>query len=157
MLGISDRGQKSIHEVAAVSSEDSGANFVVSIVKQFRDLTLNTGKKGDSYRMVACFQELVFMSLCAVASSACEDENDTASIYDIMRQYKESDATEKHLIKLMRGAKWANRMIFALAKTNWGRQCSNIFFVGKYNSSNLPVTKLIFPSRGTYLFLRPPG
>ena len=136
VLGIPDCGQGSIHEPMAVSSEDSGANFLVSIMKQFRDLTLNTSKKGDYHRLVACFQELVFMSLCAVASS---NEKDTASIYDVMRQYKKSNATEKHLNKLMRGAKWANRMMFALAKTNWGRQCSNIFFVGKYNCSNLPV------------------
>ena len=53
------------------------------------------------------------MSLCAVASSTYEDKK--ASIYEMMRQYKKSNAMVRHLSKLMWGAKWVNRMISALA------------------------------------------
>jgi hypothetical protein len=77
----------------------------------YRDLTMNANEQEDSYHKVACFQELVFMSLCAVASQTSEN---TASVYEAMRLYKNTNPREKHLKKLIRGAIWANRSIFAL-------------------------------------------
>ena len=77
---------------------------------------------------MACFHELVFMSFCAVALKTVDDAD---SVFEVMRSYSGSEAQEKHLIKLVRGAIWANRSIFALSKTSWGSAGSSAFLVGK--------------------------
>jgi hypothetical protein len=90
---------------------------------------MDGGPEGDFYRMLACFRELVFVSLCAVAMKVA---NNTASVYDVMRSYSGSKAKEKYLKKLIQGAIWANRTIFALSSLPWGSKCSSCFFIGQF-------------------------
>ncbi|KAJ6012591.1 hypothetical protein N7522_002946 [Penicillium canescens] len=66
------------------------------------------------------------MSFCAVALKVADN---AASVFKVMREYSGSEAQEKHLIKLTRGAIWANRSIFALSGTQWGSDCSDVFLL----------------------------
>ncbi|KAJ5790820.1 uncharacterized protein N7518_007831 [Penicillium psychrosexuale] len=101
---------------------------LVPILHQYCDFAMKTSPEGDFYRKLVCFRELVFMSFCAVTLKTV---GDAASVFEVMREYSGHDAQEKHLIKLTRGAIWANRSIFALSETQWRSDCSDIFLQGE--------------------------
>ncbi|KAJ5394750.1 hypothetical protein N7509_000008 [Penicillium cosmopolitanum] len=65
---------------------------------------------------LACFQELIFCSMCAVALEVAPKEH----VFQAMRSIFRSHATEKSLRGRIRGAKWANRVIDILSGTTWG-------------------------------------
>ncbi|KAJ5593079.1 hypothetical protein N7537_009983 [Penicillium hordei] len=73
----------------------------------------------------ARFKELLFCSLCAVALEVMPKE--------IVFQYMQSvfccDAQPKALRGRIRGAKWANRAIYLLSRTNWGSCSWDIIYV----------------------------
>lgn len=128
-LKILVQGDASSHEKTKASSPMSSESVsIIPILSQYCDFTMNMSPEGDFYRKLACFHELVFMSFCAVALKTVDDAD---SVFEVMRSYSGSEAQEKHLIKLVRGAIWANRSIFALSKTSWGSAGSSAFLVGK--------------------------
>lgn len=147
VLGIPDDSHLSFCEATSASSQRFEANGIIAVLHQYRNLTERTSQLAGNYQKVACFQELIFMSLCAVASQTSEN---ITTVYQAMRLYKDSNSHEKHLKKFIRGAIWANRLIFALSKTSWAPECSNVFFVGKYNHSYLAYIQLIAISRRIY-------
>ncbi|KAJ5974757.1 hypothetical protein N7481_008464 [Penicillium waksmanii] len=100
---------------------------VLPNLAKFCDFAVSTNPNGGFYRKVACFRELVFVSFCNVVLKMGHDE---ADVHKIMRNYSGSKADEKHLRKLIAGAKWANRAIFALSKTCWGSKSWEVFFAG---------------------------
>lgn len=128
ILRVLVRGDVAIHETTeSFSRKASKLEGIIPILHQYCDFTVNASPEGEFYRKLACFRELVFVSFCAVALKVVSD---TASVYEVMRSYTGSKAQGKHLIKLVRGAIWANRSIFALSKSPWGSKCSDCFFIG---------------------------
>ena len=104
---------------------------VLPILAKFGEFTTSTKPDGEFCRRLARFRELIFVSFCAVV---LKTDINAAEVYEIMRNYSGSKAEDKHLQKLISGAKWANRTIFALSKTRWGSQSWEVFFVGKFTS-----------------------
>lgn len=153
VLGIADHTHTSICQDTEAWSRRLEGDSIIPVLHHDRDLTMNVSEQEESYHKVACFPELIFMSLCAAASQTSEN---TASVYEAMRLYKKTNPREKHSKKLIRGAIWANRSIFALAETTWGPECSNAFLFGKYNISDLAfMQELIASSRRICLLLCP--
>ena len=120
----------------------SGPVDLVPILHQYCNFAMKTSPEGDFYCKLTCFRELVFMSFCAVALKVADN---AASVFKVMREYSGSETQEKHLIKLTRGAIWANRSIFALSGTQWGSDCSDVFLLGKSEQ------QLIFVSINNFL------
>ncbi|KAJ5882297.1 uncharacterized protein N7529_000969 [Penicillium soppii] len=88
--------------------------------------TKPTLAKLGAERPFACFQELIFCSLCAVALEVTPKEN----VFQAMRSVFRSDAKSESLRARIRGAKWANRAIHLLSRTNWGSYSWDIIYVG---------------------------
>ncbi|CAI7647787.1 unnamed protein product [Penicillium discolor] len=82
--------------------------------------------KSAAKRPFACFQELIFCSLCAVALEVTPKEN----VFQAMQSVFRSDADSKSLRARIRGAKWANRAIYLLSRTNWGSCSWDIIYIG---------------------------
>lgn len=149
VLRILVQGDTSFQESSKVLSS-SELITIIPILHQYRDFTMNTCYEGDFHRKLACFRELVFMSLCAVALEMVEN---AGSVYDVMRSYSGSKAQEKHLKKLVRGAIWANRSISALSKSDWGPECSEVVFVGEDLNFFSRVRELIAESWAADFFI----
>ena len=79
-------------------------------------------------RKIAYFRELVFVSSCAVALRVYDDKD---HVYDVMRDFRGSNAQSKHLSKLVCGAKWANRAMSLLSQNKWASRSWNVIFAGK--------------------------
>lgn len=108
-----------------VLSNEFSNSTETSILFEYARSIITSGIKN---RQVACVQELVFVSLCAVALR--NDENTEKEIvYNIMRQVLRSDAQLLQLQKLIRGARWANRAI-SLLSSRWKTRSWDILFVG---------------------------
>jgi hypothetical protein len=136
ILGILVLDDASTHETLEDSSRTlSELVGIIPILHWYCNIMMKTSSEGDFYKKLARFQELVFVSLCAVALKNV----DAARVYEVMRSYSGSTAQERHLRKLVRGAIWANRSIFALSKTRWGSKCSEVFFVGKLAYFNVQI------------------
>lgn len=90
--------------------------------------------KSAAMRPFACFQELIFCSLCAVALEVTSKKN----VFQAMQSVFRSDAEPKSLRARIRGAKWANRAIYLLSRTNWGSCSWDIIYVGKKHTLNFP-------------------
>ncbi|KAJ5654926.1 hypothetical protein N7490_001929 [Penicillium lividum] len=75
-------------------------------------------------RPFACFRELVFCSMCAVARITTKSE----IVYDIMRSVYGSDACSERFRALIRGAKWANEAIYHLSRTKCGKRSWDIVY-----------------------------
>lgn len=82
-------------------------------------------------RQLACFRELIFISLCAVALRVTENKD---SVYEIMRKVLGSNAYSRQFEKLVRGAKWANSIISLLSQTKWEYSCWDAICVGRLTS-----------------------
>lgn len=121
-LGIIDYR---IHEVP----ESTQNVDIISILHRFSNLVSNIGSEKAFLAKMACFRELVFMSLCAVALTL-ELENGTARVYDIMRSFIGSEVQEKYLRKLLRGTTWAHELISTLSTKDWAPGCSYVLFLG---------------------------
>ncbi|KAJ5159049.1 uncharacterized protein N7500_008700 [Penicillium coprophilum] len=72
------------------------------------------------------FQELIFCSLYAVALEITSKEN----VFRVMRSVFHCDAQPKALRGRIRGAKWANRVIYLLSRTSWGSCSWDVIYVG---------------------------
>lgn len=88
--------------------------------------------KSAALRPFACFQELIFCSLCAVALEVTSKEN----VFQAMRSVFRSDAEPKSLRARIRGAKWANRAVYLLSLTKWGSCSWDIIYVGMIHISS---------------------
>ncbi|CRL22235.1 unnamed protein product [Penicillium camemberti] len=73
----------------------------------------------------ACFKELLFCSLCAVALEVMPKE----IVFQYMQSVFRCDAQSKSLRGRVRGAKWANRAIYLLSSTNWGSCSWDIIYI----------------------------
>lgn len=78
-------------------------------------------------RPFACFRELIFCSMCAVARMTTKSE----IVYDIMRSVYGSDACSGRFRALIRGAKWANEAIYHLSLTKCGKRSWDIVYTSK--------------------------
>ncbi|KAI2734352.1 hypothetical protein DTO013F2_10327 [Penicillium roqueforti] len=76
-------------------------------------------------RPFACFRELIICSLSAVAL----EFNPKEQVFQAMRTIFCCDAQPKALRGRIRGAKWANRAIYLLSRTNWGPCSWDIIYV----------------------------
>ncbi|CDM29690.1 unnamed protein product [Penicillium roqueforti FM164] len=76
-------------------------------------------------RPFACFQELIFCLLCTVALEVTLKEN----VFQAMQSVFHCDANSKSLRGRIRGAKWANRAIYLLSRTNWGSRSWDIIYI----------------------------
>ncbi|KAJ5967162.1 hypothetical protein N7501_003410 [Penicillium viridicatum] len=85
----------------------------------------DTSAESVAKRPFACFQELIFCSLCAVALEVNPKEN----VFQAMRSVFRCDAQSKTLQGRIRGAKWANRAIYLLSRTNRGSYSWDIIYV----------------------------
>lgn len=94
----------------------------------------DTSAESVAKRPFACFQELIFCSLCAVALEV----NPKANVFQAMRSVFRCDAQPKTLQGRIRGAKWANRAIYLLSRTNWGSYSWDIIYVGMKHISIFP-------------------
>ncbi|EKV04072.1 hypothetical protein PDIG_91260 [Penicillium digitatum PHI26] len=74
----------------------------------------------------ACFKELLFCSLCAVALEVMPKEE----VFQHMQSVFCCDAKPKALRGRIRGAKWANRAIYLLSSTVWGSCSWDIIYIG---------------------------
>lgn len=100
---------------------------VIVILRHYCSFTKGVISEANISQKTASFMELIFVSLCAVALKTVEDAQ---RVYGIMRLYV-SDARQRHLDKLIRGAIWANQSISALSKTDWGTRAAEVFLIGK--------------------------
>lgn len=107
-------------ELADVSSKPTD----ISILSQYASFMVSFGMLNQQ---LACFQNLVFVSLCAVALEKTEEKD---GVYAVMRKVLGSDASSKQLVKLVRGAKWANSLVSLLSKTKWASRSWDILCVG---------------------------
>lgn len=80
----------------------------------------------------ACFKELLFCSLCAVALEVMPKE----IVFQYMQSVFRCDAQSKSLRGRVRGAKWANRAIYLLSSTNWGSCSWDIIYIGMKHISS---------------------
>jgi hypothetical protein len=122
-----------------VSSESTS----ISILSDYAASIVLIGKGN---RQLACFREMIFVSLCAVALETFERKD---SVYEAMRRVLGSDADSKQLLKLVRGAKWANSLISLLSETKWASRSWDILCVGMVgvviSFSQADSTKLSIP------------
>jgi hypothetical protein len=107
-------------ELADVSSKPTD----ISILSQYASFMVSFGTLNQQ---LACFQNLVFVSLCAVALEKTENKD---GVHAVMREVLGSDASSKQLVKLVRGAKWANSLVSLLSKTKWASRSWDILCVG---------------------------
>ncbi|KAJ5771507.1 uncharacterized protein N7511_003558 [Penicillium nucicola] len=107
-------------ELAEVSSKPTD----ISILSQYASSMVSFGMLNQQ---LACFQNLVFVSLCAVALENIEDKD---GVHAVMRKVLGSDVSSKQLVKLVRGAKWANSLVSLLSKTKWASRSWDILCVG---------------------------
>ncbi|KAJ5981592.1 hypothetical protein N7522_013537 [Penicillium canescens] len=107
-------------ELAEVPSKPTD----ISILSQYASCMVSFGMLNQQ---LACFQNLVFVSLCAVALENIEDKD---GVHAVMRKVLGSDASSKQLVKLVRGAKWANSLVSLLSKTKWASRSWDILCVG---------------------------
>lgn len=96
----------------------------ISILSEYATFMISIGK-GD--RQLSCFRKIIFVSLCAVALEMNKSED---KVYEVMRKVLGTNGHSKHLLKLVRGAKWANRLISLLSKTKWASRSWDIIFIG---------------------------
>ncbi|KAF3005307.1 hypothetical protein E8E15_000459 [Penicillium rubens] len=108
-------------ELAEVSSKSTD----ISILSQYASFMVSFGMLN---KQLACFQNLVFVSLCAVALEKAEDKD---GVYAVMRKVLGSDSSSKQLVKLVRGAKWANGLVSLLSKTKWASRSWDILCVAQ--------------------------
>lgn len=94
-----------------------------------------TSEKSTVKRPFACFQELIFCSLCAVALEVSPKEN----VFQAMQAVFHCDAKSKSLRARIRGAKWANRAIYLLSRTDWGSCSWDIIYVGMKRIPSFPT------------------
>jgi hypothetical protein len=107
-------------ELADASSKSTD----IHILSQYATFMVSFGMLNQQ---IACFQNLVFVSLCAVALEHTEDKD---AVHAIMRKVLGSDASSKQLVKLVRGAKWANSLVSLLSRTKWASRSWDILCVG---------------------------
>ncbi|KAJ6119050.1 hypothetical protein N7471_013001 [Penicillium samsonianum] len=107
-------------ELADVSSKPTD----ISILSQYASFMVSFGMLNQQ---LACFQNLVFVSLCAVTLEKTEDKD---GVHAVMRKVLGSAASSKQLVKLVRGAKWANSLVSLLSKTKWASRSWDILCVG---------------------------
>jgi hypothetical protein len=123
-------------EVKLIASEQSK---IISMLQNY-GASMETVDKEDTSpesvakRPFAYFQELIFCSLCAVALEI----NPKEIVFAVMRQVLERDAIDKTLRGRIRGAKWANKVIHLLSRTNWGSYSWDIIYVGMKHISIFP-------------------
>lgn len=111
----------------------------ISILSEYADFMISFGVMN---RQLACFREFIFVSLCAVALEIFENKDE---VYEVMRKILGSKAFSKQLLKLVRGAKWANSLISLLSKTKWVCRSWDIICVGMF-SMLISFYKLTLPS-----------
>ena len=83
--------------------------------------------KAKRLRCLAQFQGIVFISLCDVVLGIGEASD---RVYEAM-QIHISDSHERHLHKIIAGARWVNRCIVELSTKGWGSRSSEIFLISK--------------------------
>ncbi|KAJ5117686.1 hypothetical protein N7448_011318 [Penicillium atrosanguineum] len=81
-------------------------------------------------RQAACIQELIFVSMCAVALRN-EEDAEKDNIYKNMREVFQSDAGLPQLQKLIRGAKWANSAV-SLLTPSWKTRSWDLLIFGMF-------------------------
>ncbi|KAI1829006.1 hypothetical protein DTO027I6_10068 [Penicillium roqueforti] len=108
-------------ELADVSSKPTD----ISILSQYASFMVSFGMLNQQ---LACFQNLVFVSLCAVALEKTENKD---GVHAVMREVLGSAASSKQLVKLVRGAKWANSLVSLLSKTKWASRSWDILCVAQ--------------------------
>lgn len=107
------------------SYTSSGPVDMIPILHQYGIFTM---RSSGLDRKLACFRELVFVSMCAVALRISGDRD---RVYEVMRTFRGSDTGSKHLGKLICGAKWANRAISLLSQTKWASRSWEVIFAGE--------------------------
>ncbi|CAG8908532.1 unnamed protein product [Penicillium egyptiacum] len=80
--------------------------------------------KSAKNRPFACFQELIFCSMCAVALEVTPKK----IVFEAMQSVFQSDAESKSLRTRIHGAKWANRAIYLLSRTEWGSRSWDLIY-----------------------------
>lgn len=111
---------KASKEFAVVSSKSTS----ISILSEYANFMISFGLLNQQF---ACFRNILFVSLCAVALAIVRDKED---VYRVMRRIIGTDASSKQLIRLVRGAKWANSLMSILSKTKWAARSWDILCVG---------------------------
>ncbi|KAJ5283296.1 hypothetical protein N7505_001276 [Penicillium chrysogenum] len=82
--------------------------------------------KSEGKRPFTYFQELIFCSMCAVALEFTPQE----VVFEVMKSVFQSDAKSKTLRARIHGAKWANRAIYHLSRTEWGSRSWDLIYAG---------------------------
>lgn len=96
----------------------------VSVLSKYADFITSSRTLN---RQIGFFLEIVFVSLCAIELDISQKEDD---VYPIMRAIFPAGTTSKQLLKLVRGAKWANKFTSLLSKTKWASMSWDLLCVG---------------------------
>lgn len=91
--------------------------------------------KSAKKRPFVCFQELIFCSMCAVALEVTPKE----VVFEAMQSVFQSDAESKSLRTRIHGAKWANRAVYLLSRTEWGSRSWDLIYAGMKYIRSLSV------------------
>jgi hypothetical protein len=83
---------------------------------------------GKMNQKIACFQEIVFVSACAVELEMVEDKED---VFKVMRKVLASRGDHRYFLKLTRGAKWVTKLISSVSKTKWVSSSWDILCLGR--------------------------
>lgn len=114
-----------------ISLSNVPPNSLTSVLHEYcksmqATLSAQAGKRKSKNKPYTCFRELVFCSLCAVAQKYIESE----TVYNIMRSVFGSDASSDRFRALIRGAKWANKIIYHLSQTKFGLRSWDMIYSG---------------------------
>lgn len=118
---LSDKAPEAVYSL-------SGPVDMIPILRQYGTFTK---RSSGLDRKLACFRELVFVSMCVVALRVSGDRD---LVHEAMRTFRNSDTESKHLGKLICGAKWANHAISLLSQTKWASRSWEVIFAGKSNT-----------------------
>ncbi|KAJ5778357.1 hypothetical protein N7520_001603 [Penicillium odoratum] len=97
----------------------------ISILSEFANFMVSFGLLN---RQLACFLDILFVSLCTVLLDRTEEKD---GIYAIMRKVLGSNSSIQ-LAKFVRGAKWANSLVSLLSKTKWASRSWDILCVAQH-------------------------
>jgi hypothetical protein len=130
----------------STSSRSPDTGTLLECAYAYGCATRNSQIKADSATKGVLFQELIFVSFCAVLES-CGIPVD--SIDQAMKSCFFAK-TEKSLERIRRGALWVNRCIVKLCQNKWGLRSTEIFLVGKIYPLSFPI-KLLTEQSGVPL------
>ena len=127
-------------------------DVLINYAKSYANVTKKSEKTLEFAQLVHSFRELVFVSLCVVLEYYGIPEDDINQVMKICI----SNSEPKHLKRLRRGARLANRLVDELSRSGWGDLATEMLFISEHLRNSYTLAKTVrrticfpvWPSRG---------